>query len=143
MVKPDYPHPASPAVTKVMRGNKRRDTKPEVRIRSLLHRSGLRFRKDHRVRPAEGRPVRVDIAFTARRLAVFIDGCFWHSCPEHGKRPKRNTAYWHPKLTRNMERDAENTAALTRAGWTVLRIWEHVAPEDAAEQVRAALEALL
>lgn len=103
---------------------RRRDTKPEIELRSQLHRRGFRFRKDHAIR-VDGRLIRPDIAFTRRRLAIFIDGCFWHSCPQHGRKPSVNQDYWSPKLDGNSNRDIEQTAALQSAGWTVLRFWEH------------------
>jgi DNA mismatch endonuclease (patch repair protein) len=117
-----------------MEANRRRDTGPEVRLRSLLHRAGHRFRCDYPV-PLGRRTVRVDVAFPRRRLAVFIDGCFWHSCPEHGQIPIANREYWAPKLARNSERDGELDRALRAAGWTVLRFWEHTPPAEAAQAV--------
>jgi DNA mismatch endonuclease, patch repair protein len=138
-VRPEeYPHPTSEAVTAAMKGNRSRDTRPEVALRSALHRMGLRFRKDYLVRLPERR-VRIDVAFPARRLAVFSDGCFWHACPEHGNKPKANTHYWRPKMERNARRDREVTLALEEAGWTVLRFWEHVPTEDAARAVASTL----
>lgn len=119
-----------------MRGNRRRDTGPELALRKLLHAQGLRYRVDAPVRTAR-RLVRPDVVFTRRRLAVFVDGCFWHQCPQHGTRPKDPTGYWLPKLQRNVERDAETTTALQDAGWVVLRIWEHVPPDEAARLVVA------
>lgn len=113
---------------------RRRDTKPEVALRSALHRSGLRFRKDYPLR-VDGKLIRPDIAFPRRRVAVFVDGCFWHSCPDHGRKPGENEKYWLPKLTRNADRDREQTQALESAGWAVLRIWEHVALPDAVDRV--------
>ena len=111
-----------------MRANRRRDTGPEKRIRSLLHAQGLRFRVDYPIRIDGRRPIRPDIAFPAKRVAIFIDGCFWHGCPEHGRRPNvKNGHYWSPKIAGNQARDT-HTAALQAAGWTVLRFWEH---EDA------------
>ena len=98
-----YPTPTTPAATNRMRANRRSDTQPEVLLRSLLHRSGLRFRKDHPVRLSTGRVVRPDIAFLGKRLAVFVDGCFWHSCPLHGTVPKSNRDYWVPKLKQNVD----------------------------------------
>ena len=82
-----YPKPTSPASTKKMRSNRRSDTKPEVSLRSLLHRSGLRFRKDYPIRLAGGKAVHADIAFTRSKMVVFVDGCFWHSCPEPWDNP--------------------------------------------------------
>jgi len=110
-----------------MLANRGRDTAPELAVRRLLHRSGLRFRVDFA--PLGGRR-RADIVFTRRRVAVFIDGCFWHGCPEHATLPKSNTDYWLPKLRRNSERDREVDAVLGDAGWVVLRFWEHEAPDS-------------
>jgi DNA mismatch endonuclease (patch repair protein) len=121
-----------------MRGNRKVDTGPERQVRSLLHASGYRYRTNYRL-DLPGVRVRPDIVFTRRRLAVFIDGCFWHRCPEHGTSPRANTHYWGPKLERNVARDQRVDQALRAAGWTVLRIWEHVAPSEAAAQVIATL----
>lgn len=134
----EYPSPTSPAVTAVMRGNRRADTGPERQVRSLLHASGYRYRTNYRL-DVPGARVRPDIVFTRRRLAVFIDGCFWHRCPEHGTSPRANTHYWTPKLERNVARDQRVDQALRAAGWTVLRIWEHVGPAEAAALVIATL----
>jgi DNA mismatch endonuclease, patch repair protein len=121
-----------------MRANRRRDTGPERLVRSLLHSSGLRYRVDLPV-SVGGHLVRPDIAFTSRRVAVFIDGCFWHGCPQHGRRPSINKDYWGPKLARNRERDREQSALLRSEGWTVLRIWEHVPPDQAVAEILGAL----
>lgn len=107
-----------------MRANPRRDTKPEIALRSFLHRRGLRFRKDYSVRLAE-RTVRPDIVFTRYRVAVFVDGCFWHCCPIHGTSPRSNAEYWGPKLEGNVARDRAVNEQLRNAGWTVIRAWEH------------------
>lgn len=136
-----YPTPSSPLASKVGQGNRRTNTKPEQILRSMLHRAGFRFRKDLRVGTPNG-AVRVDIAFTRVRLAVFVDGCFWHSCPEHGSSPKSNQAYWGPKLSRNVERDRRNDLDLELAGWTVLRIWEHENVASAASRVTASYREL-
>ncbi len=117
-----------------MTANRRRDTRPELAIRSLLHRAGLLFRVDHRIGTGRSAP-RPDIVFTKQRIAVCIDGCFWHHCPEHATMPKSNRALWESKLRRNIERDRENNAALEAMGWTVLRFWEHEAPEDVVAAV--------
>lgn len=124
-----------------MRGNRRRDTGPELALRKLLHAQGLRYRVDAPIRTAR-RLVRPDVVFTRRKLAVFVDGCFWHQCPEHGTRPKDPTGYWTPKLQRNVERDLETTVALQEEGWVVLRIWEHVPAVDAATAVVQHLRSL-
>jgi DNA mismatch endonuclease (patch repair protein) len=83
--------------------------------------------------------VRPDIAFTARKVAVFVDGCFWHACPDHGSQPKNNEWYWSPKLARNVERDRAADAALAQAGWIVVRLWEHVPVTEAVALVTAAV----
>ena len=122
-----------------MRANRRTDTKPELALRHALHRLGYRYRKDHRLDLDGGRRVRPDIAFTARKVAVFVDGCFWHACPEHGSKPRANEWYWGPKLIKNVERDRINDAALILAGWTVVRLWEHVPLDEAVGTVVTAL----
>jgi DNA mismatch endonuclease (patch repair protein) len=98
---------------------------------------GLRFRVDSP--PLEGNRRRADIVFRRERIAIFVDGCFWHSCPEHGTRPKQNAAWWADKLEQNRVRDADTTRDLTQAGWTVLRFWEHEDSATAAEVVRQAV----
>jgi DNA mismatch endonuclease (patch repair protein) len=124
-----------------MRANRRTDTKPELALRHALHRLGYRYRKDYRLDLDGGRRVRPDIAFTARKVAVFVDGCFWHACPEHGSKPRANEWYWGPKLIKNVERDRVNDAALILAGWTVVRLWEHVPIDEAVGTVVTALTA--
>ena len=124
-----------------MKANRRTDTKPELALRHALHRLGYRYRKDYRLDLDSGRRVRPDVVFTARKLAVFVDGCFWHACPEHGSKPKANEWYWGPKLVRNVERDRTNDAALMLAGWTVVRLWEHVPVDEAVTTVVTALAA--
>ncbi|WP_255398242.1 very short patch repair endonuclease [Mycobacterium sp. E2238] len=117
---------------------KRANTKPEVQLRSALHLIGYRFRKDFPIR-VNRRLVRPDVAFTKVRVAVFIDGCFWHMCPTHGEIPATNVGFWRHKLEGNASRDREQTRLLTDAGWTVVRIWEHEPLESAVAQVEAAL----
>lgn len=95
-----------------------KDTKPEIRLRKELWHRGYRYRKQYG-------PCRIDIAFPGRKVAIFVDGCFWHMCPMHCKIPESNRDYWEPKLKRNVDRDKERTAMLETQGWTVLRIWEH------------------
>jgi DNA mismatch endonuclease, patch repair protein len=136
-----YPASASPGRGANMRAIRRVDTKPELALRSALHRRGYRFRKDYRLDLDAGARVRPDIAFTARRVAVFVDGCFWHACPEHGRNPAVNEWYWAPKLRRTVERDRAADAALAAAGWRVVRIWEHVPLTDAIAAVTATLTA--
>jgi DNA mismatch endonuclease (patch repair protein) len=120
-----------------MRGNRKENTKPEVRLRSVLHRRGLRFFKN--ARPERGIPCRVDIVFPRARLAVFVDGCFWHRCPEHGTAPRTNARYWSAKIARNVERDRENDKLLAESGWQVIRVWEHESVAAAADRVEQAL----
>jgi DNA mismatch endonuclease (patch repair protein) len=118
-----------------MLGNRSRDTGPELLVRRALHARGLRFRVD--LRPEPTLRTRADIVFTRRRIAVYIDGCFWHGCPVHGTSPKANADYWTPKLARNVERDRESTAALESLGWTVLRFWSHEPVDDVVERIAA------
>lgn len=130
--------PVSPGRRRNMQANRRRDTGPELAIRRALHAEGYRYRVDYRI-DLEGARVRPDIAFTRQKVAVFIDGCFWHCCPEHGRLPKVNGGYWSPKLRLNVERDVRNTAALENAGWVVVRIWEHEATSGATTRVHEAI----
>ena len=123
-----------------MRANRRRDTDPELRLRSALHRRGWRFRVDLPVEVGDRR-VRPDIAFTRQRVAVFVDGCFWHDCPEHGQRPTANAAFWEAKFRRTVERDRADTESLECSGWTVVRIWEHELASAAVATVELALRA--
>jgi DNA mismatch endonuclease (patch repair protein) len=134
-----YPAPSSPGRSANMKANRRADTKPELALRRALHGLGYRFRKDHRLDLAGGVRVRPDIVFTARRVAVFVDGCFWHCCPDHGSQPASNSWYWEPKLRRNVERDRAADAALGEAGWTVIRLWEHESLDAAIAAVASAL----
>jgi DNA mismatch endonuclease (patch repair protein) len=132
------PMPTSSAATAKMRANKRANTKPEIRLRSELHAAGMRFRKDFPV-SVPGVRVRPDVVFTRARVAVFLDGCFWHACPYHGDTPRSNTEYWIPKLQRNAERDRLVDECLRAAGWTVLRLWEHVTAEEGLRIVQTAV----
>ena len=126
--------PKDDAARAIGRANGRDDTRQELRVRSALHRAGLRFRIRF-----DGGYTKADVAFTRARLAVFLDGCFWHGCPEHLHLPKHNRPYWEQKLAVNRARDARNTAALQAEGWSVLRFWEHEAPEDVCAVVLATL----
>ena len=121
-----------------MVANRRADTKPELALRSALHRRGRRYRKDFKIRAGDV-TVRPDIVFTKFKLAVFVDGCFWHSCPQHLALPKTNTDYWIPKLKNNVDRDRRQDRELTAAGWAVLRLWEHEPLPSAVEAVETAL----
>ncbi len=120
-----------------MRANRRRDTGPEVALRQELHRRGLRFRVDHQ--PVKGVRCRADIVFTRARVAVFVDGCFWHSCPEHGNLPLANREWWRAKLDVNIARDRRNDQELADAGWRVIRCWEHEPASAAADAICEAL----
>lgn len=130
----EYPLPQDEAVSTRMRGNRRRDTRPERSVRSLLHARGLRFRVDYPVVAGDVR-VRPDAAFPRLRIAIFVDGCFWHSCPIHGNQPDHNRAYWASKLLRNAERDRRVTTALYRDGWLVIRAWEHESPDAVVDRI--------
>jgi DNA mismatch endonuclease (patch repair protein) len=123
-----------------MLANARRDTTPEMLIRRELHARGYRYRVDYPL--VIDRRRRADIVFPRLRLAVFIDGCFWHGCPQHGTRPKQNADYWLPKLERNRTRDEETNALLADAGWTVLRFWEHEDAGDVVERIESVVSDL-
>lgn len=118
-----------------MQANRSRDTSPELAVRRLLHRRGLRYRVAARPLPDLRRTA--DIVFTRQRIAVFIDGCYWHGCPTHYKTPRINAHYWSPKITGNQARDADTDAHLTAAGWKVLRYWEHDDAATVADDVEA------
>jgi DNA mismatch endonuclease (patch repair protein) len=128
---------SSAASRKVMQGNRSRDTSPELAVRRRLHADGLRFRVAQR--PELGLNRTADIVFTKQRIAVFIDGCYWHACPEHRTVARANASYWSEKLARNVARDADTTSQLQDAGWTVLRFWEHEDPDAVAAIVAAAV----
>ncbi|MEU4167582.1 very short patch repair endonuclease [Streptomyces sp. NPDC026665] len=114
-----------------------RDTAPEIAVRRLLHSSGLRYRVNV---PVPGMPRRtIDIVFGKAKLAVFMDGCFWHGCPEHATHPKANAEWWRAKLNKNMTRDRETTDHLLALGWTVLRFWEHESSSEVARTIQASL----
>lgn len=121
-----------------MEANRRKDTGPERLLRSQLHARGLRYRVD-RPLVLDDRRVRPDLVFSGARVAVFVDGCFWHRCPVHATHPKANADYWQAKFDRNVARDRGDDAALRSAGWTVVRIWEHEDPDEAAVRVEAVL----
>lgn len=116
-----------------MRGQRRRNTKPEIRLRRELHNLGLRFRLDRQVLPAVRR--RPDIVFGPAKVAVFVDGCFWHVCPTHGTSPRANAEWWEEKLASNVARDRDTDRLLEQAGWLSIRVWEHEDPCVAANGV--------
>jgi DNA mismatch endonuclease, patch repair protein len=118
-----------------MRANRGTKTRPEDAVASALWRAGYRYRRHHRIKTATA-AVRPDIVLTRKRLAIFVDGCFWHRCPTHGVSPKVNSGYWTAKLDRNVERDAYVRTALAAEGWSVLRVWEHDDPADVLIAVR-------
>jgi DNA mismatch endonuclease, patch repair protein len=120
-----------------MRANRSRDTGPELAVRRLVHAMGLRYRVN--ARPVATLRRTADLVFTRRRVAVFIDGCFWHGCPDHHRQPSANADYWSAKVARNRGRDIATDETLAAAGWTVLRFWEHERPEAVAEAVRTAV----
>lgn len=127
--------PSDEYVRRRMRTQRRVDTTPELALRQILHSRGMRYRVGYRIPGAARRTI--DIAFTARRIAVFVDGCFWHRCPEHFVPVKNNSSWWAEKLNRNVERDAETTAFLEQSGWRVVRVWEHEPAVEAADRVQS------
>jgi DNA mismatch endonuclease (patch repair protein) len=137
MLDVSIPAPTSEAAAAVMRGNRSRDTKPELALRRELHRRGWRYRLHER--PEPNIRATADILFPPRRVAVFVDGCFWHGCPDHTRPVRSNQTYWREKIARNQERDLATTKRLEEAGWRVVRIWEHVPAHRAAEIVEAEL----
>ena len=134
------PQPADDANRRRFQRQARRDTAPELLLRRELWRRGLRYRVDHKV---VGRRRRVDIAFTRAKVAVFVDGCFWHSCPIHSTRPKNNADWWAAKLEANVARDRATDAELFAAGWTVVRVWEHESVITAADRVQATIRQVM
>ena len=125
---------STPATRLSMQANRGRDTEPEIRVRSAVHALGLRYRVNQR--PVPGLRRTADLVFRKARVAVFVDGCFWHGCPLHYTRPAANREFWAEKIKRNRERDRETDAALEREGWLVLRFWEHEAPSEVASAIR-------
>lgn len=132
------PEPSSEEARRRMVANRRRDTKPELRIRSALHRRGMRFFVDRA--PLKGMRRRADIVFPRLQVAVYVDGCFWHGCPIHGTWPKANSKFWRNKIETNQLRDADTNARLDDAGWTVVRVWEHEDPREAVGRIGAIIE---
>ncbi|MCE1178960.1 MAG: very short patch repair endonuclease [Micrococcales bacterium] len=131
------PWASSPAVRKVMQSNKGRDTGPELAVRRLVHARGLRYRISTRPEPTLRRTA--DLVFTRSRVAVFIDGCFWHGCPQHRTHPRTNATYWADKIETNIARDADTSERLSAAGWTVLRFWQHEDPVAVAAAIERAV----
>lgn len=135
----NIPAASSKASLDRMRRQRRRDTRHEGELRSALHRAGLRFFVD---RALPGMRRRGDIVFPLRRVVVFSDGCFWHGCPEHATWPKANAAWWREKIEANVARDRDTDARLAAAGWTVIRVWEHEDPQQAATRITAHIRAM-
>lgn len=120
-----------------MTAQTRADTSPERDLRSVLHGRGFRFRKH--VAPLPALRCQADIVFRPQRIAIFVDGCFWHLCPVHGEIPRSNAEWWRDKLERNVARDRRNNKILRRDGWIVLRVWEHEDPNIAANRIELAI----
>lgn len=130
--------PTTDAATSARMSRQRtRDTAPEVALRRHLHRLGLRYYVDRA--PLRGLRRKADVVFPRLRIAVYVDGCFWHSCPQHATFPRNNAQWWADKLAGNVARDRDTDRVLRDAGWTVVRIWEHTATDDAAAEVMAAV----
>ncbi len=127
------PEPLNETIRQRMQRQRRRDTTHEVAIRRALHSLGYRFRVDFRLEPSLR--TRGDIVFTRKRLVVFVDGCFWHGCPQHATAPKANADWWREKLAQNIARDRRVDEHLGHLGWTVLRIWEHEPVDDAVLRI--------
>jgi DNA mismatch endonuclease (patch repair protein) len=136
LVLPTPPSASTPAARRIMQGNRRRDTRPELAVRREAHRRGLRYRVD--VQPVSWLRRRADLVFFRDRIAVFIDGCFWHGCPEHYKPPSTNSGYWSVKVAGNVRRDRDTDGQLANEGWQVIRAWEHQAPTEVVDRIIAA-----
>lgn len=131
---------SSPAVRSAMRGNRSRDTRPELALRSAVHSRGLRYRVGARPIPQLRRTA--DLVFTGPKVAVFLDGCFWHGCDQHYRPSTRNSEFWANKIRENRRRDEQTDELLRAAGWTVIRIWEHENPQEAAKRIEDAVLSL-
>lgn len=127
------PFATTPAIRKRMQTQASADTRPELALRRELHRRGLRYRLHQR--PIRSLRRTADITFASARVAVFVDGCFWHGCPAHGTQPSKNQDYWHPKILRNRMRDDDTVRRLAEYGWLALRVWEHEEPAVAADRI--------
>lgn len=134
----DRPGASSPSVRSRMRLQRRRDTDAELQVRKRLHAAGVRYRVD--VRPEKDLRIRGDIVWRGLRIIVFIDGCYWHGCPDHATRPKANADWWACKLDGNVARDRRADRELTARGWTVLRYWEHEHPAEVAVAIKTIVD---
>ena len=123
-----------------MQANKGRDTKPELALRRAVHALGLRYRVGTRPLPKVRRTA--DLVFTRAKVAVFLDGCFWHGCPTHHTKSATNAAFWAEKVEKNRARDLETNHLLSEAGWTVIRVWEHENPREAAQDIAQVVRAI-
>lgn len=124
------PVPLTPQVGRTMKRVRQKGTKPEKALSSELFRRGMRYRVNYK--NISGSP---DIAFTKAKIAVFVDGCFWHACPIHGSVPKNNREWWEAKLERNVARDRRTELALEELGWISLRYWEHDDVDEIADEI--------
>jgi DNA mismatch endonuclease, patch repair protein len=131
------PVASSEAVRRQMSDQRRRNTACELSLRSAIHGLGLRYYV-HR-RPLPGVRREADVIFPRSKVAVFVDGCFWHACPVHASWPKANSEWWRNKIVRNQERDRDTDQRLANAGWKVIRVWEHEEPGVAARRIRTAV----
>jgi DNA mismatch endonuclease, patch repair protein len=129
----EAPVASSPAIRARMQTTRQRDTPIEVALRRELHRRGLRFYVDRE--PLRGWRRRADIVFPGVQIAVFVDGCFWHACPEHGTWPKSNADWWREKIEANVRRDRDTDSQLVQAGWLSIRVWGHEDPIEAASRI--------
>ncbi|WP_280468398.1 very short patch repair endonuclease [Nocardia cyriacigeorgica] len=129
--------PTDAATSARMSRQRRAGTEPELALRRELHRRGLRYFVDRA--PIPGQRRRADVVFPRLRVAVYVDGCFWHSCPQHATHPKNNAQWWAEKLAANVARDRATDADLAAAGWQVIRVWEHEDPVESADRISAAL----
>lgn len=127
------PQASSSAARKRMQSTPRRDTTAELRVRRRLHSMGLRYTVDSR--PLLESPRRADVVFRRARVAVFVDGCFWHGCPDHGTWPRANGEFWRAKIAANLKRDADTNERLQDRGWLAIRVWEHEDPQNAAKRI--------
>ncbi|MCA1560579.1 MAG: very short patch repair endonuclease [Acidobacteria bacterium] len=134
------PEASSPQVRKRMQVTRRRDTPGELALRAALSALRLRYRVDLSLPGTRRRP---DVAFLRAKVAVFVDGCFWHGCPEHGTWPKANAAWWRAKLKGNVLRDRDTDARLAAMGWRVFRVWEHDEPKSAAAAIARTVRRML
>lgn len=133
------PEPSSESARNRMESQPQRDTVPEKRIRKIIHQMGLRYRIDYYPIPSIRR--KADLAFIGPKVAVFVDGCFWHGCPEHGTWPKANKAFWRDKIETNRRRDIDTNRRLMENKWLPVRIWEHEDPEKAARKIARVVRA--